>query len=166
MIEIVEQAKQQNVNQAPLGSDEKAICFPSVNTCLTVTTVGKDGKLSGLHLGMYMAPEGNSTDSRQIGEKDVDGYLNALKKKLDESGGADRIYIAGCVNMWQGTMPGILDRIRSTATSWAKEAGGKLEASIQFDDSDPSNETVDIQVTQKGVKFISTKTKLEVPPET
>ena len=66
---IVEQAEQSPRNATPLGWDKNDVLYPGVNTCLTVTAVGKDN-LVGLHLGIRMYQ----------GEKDVkSGYFPVAK---------------------------------------------------------------------------------------
>src|SRR5581483_5108766 len=83
MVNIVEQAKQSPRNATPLGWDATALCYPGVNTCLTISAIGKpnfgktkkEGMLVGMHLGLVMGAgeEGGkgSEDSKMID----DAYL-------------------------------------------------------------------------------------------
>lgn len=160
MIKIVEQAKQSPRNSTPVGWDADTLCFPKVNTCLTISTVGKDGgKLVGLHLGLFMGAgeEGGkgSENSTMIDEAHLEMYLHVQEQQAWVRGnGASDIYVAGAVEVWQCSAPTLYSLIERTVDVWATKMGATLHKPFkQFDDGKTGSTTVDVYVTRQGVRF-------------
>ncbi len=173
MIDIVEQAKQSPRNATPLGWDATHLRYPGVNTCLTVSTIGKarfgktnaQGMLVGLHLGLFMGAgqEGGagSEDSAMISPAHLGLYLDMLVQHAwVRGGGAERIYIAGAVDVWRASAPTLWRQVQTTTDVWHVKMHAPVEI-VRFDDDVCA--TVDINVTRAGVGFTTVGGGAAVP---
>lgn len=173
MISIVEQAKQSPSNATPVGWDTEKLCFPGVNTCLTITAVGKltfgkamkQGQLVGMHLGLFMGAGqeggGGSENSTMISDAHLDMYLRVMEQHAwIRGGGASRIYLAGALDVWKQNAAAKWRKVASTMDVWSRKMAAPVSA-VAFDDD--KSMTVDIYVDRGGVKFTTPGTDRDVP---
>lgn len=159
---IAEQARQNPRNATPIGWDAEELCYPAVNTCITISAIGgakferrkeqRDGMLVGLHLGMFMGAgeEGGkgSEDSKPIDDAYLDMYLYVMEKHVWlKAGGAKRLIVTGATEMWEQAASVQWRKITTTLGVWRKKMNFDLEI-IQFDDS--VLQSVDIYVSRSG----------------
>ena len=169
MVSVVEQGRQNPMNATPVGWDVADVKYPAVNTCTTVTACGQKG-LVGLHLGLLMGAgqEGGkgSEDAKIIDNAYLDMYLHMMKQQAyvraagtvtrqvlnvqRESRKLDAIYVAGALQVWVDSAPGMWSRLKENLNKFANEAGARIDY-VQFDDRKIT--TVDIYVTKGAVKF-------------
>lgn len=162
MQRIVEQARQTPINATPIGWSDGGVVFPKVNTCLTITSIAPVGPAIGLHLGMFMDDTGPHSAMPSVLPKDhLTSYLNVMEKHVGVKQTMPiRIYIAGCVWLWQSQQPGLWTVITKWAEVTAAKYTGTVKPPMQFDDR--ASYTVDIEVTGTGVKFYKPDTREEV----
>lgn len=173
MVNIVEQAKQSPRNATPLGWDPTHLCYPGVNTCLTISAIGKanfgktrkEGMLVGMHLGLFMGAgeEGGkgSEDSTMIDDAYLGLYLHMMEQHAwVRGGGAERLYIAGAVDVWRCSAASQWRKVTTTLDVWSTKMRAPVDI-VRFDDDVCA--TVDVHVTRAGVRFTTVGTDDAVP---
>lgn len=164
MKSIVEQAKQNPSNATPIDWDAEKICYPGVNTCLTVTTIGKNGLLVGMHLGLFMgagqAGGKGSENSKMIDDAYLGMYLFVLEQHTwVRGGGAERIYVSGALDVWKQNAGKQWQQVKTAVDVWSKKMGAPV-VEVAFDDE--KSMTVDIYVIRGGVQFTTPGTDTAV----
>lgn len=169
MNSIVEQAKQKPSNATPVGWDAEKICYPGVNTCLTVTTIGRNtsgkaGLIVGMHLGLFMGAgqEGGkgSENSTMIDDAYLGMYLFVLEQQAwVRGGGAERIYISGAIDVWKQNAQNQWRQVTTAVGVWGKKMAAPIDI-VAFNDA--QHMTVDIYVTRAGVRFTAPGTDTAV----
>lgn len=168
MIRIAEQAKQSPRNATPLGWDATHLCYPGVNTCLTISAIGKphfgktskEGMLVGMHLGLFMGAGEEGGKGSEHSKMIDDAYLGLYLYMLGQhawvrGGGAERLYIAGAVDVWRSSAAAQWRQVTATLDVWSTKMRAPVEI-VRFDDDVCA--TVDVHVTRAGVRFTTVGT--------
>ena len=128
---ISEQAWQIPVNDPPVGRDNLHICYPNVNTCLTMTFCF-DNFMVGIHLGQTMGAPRNDF----LQHADLTRYMQAVKQHIGPrpTPNCTNIFVLGALDAWAAHTQ--RNNIIDGLNRWSNElTGNPVPEYRQWDDS-------------------------------